>query len=50
MDTPANRRAMPDADPSAWVELEAMADVVLFLSSPAARAIHGAAVPVFGLE
>jgi NAD(P)-dependent dehydrogenase (short-subunit alcohol dehydrogenase family) len=50
LDTPANRGAMPDADPSRWVELDALADVVLFLSSPAARAIHGAAVPVFGLE
>jgi NAD(P)-dependent dehydrogenase (short-subunit alcohol dehydrogenase family) len=50
MDTPANRHAMPDADPSRWVELDAVADAILFLSSPAARGIHGAAVPVFGLE
>jgi NAD(P)-dependent dehydrogenase (short-subunit alcohol dehydrogenase family) len=50
MDTPANRRAMPDADPAGWIELDAMADAILFLSSPAARAIHGAALPVFGLE
>jgi len=50
LDTPANRQSMPGADPSSWVELDALADVVLFLSSPAARAIHGAAVPVFGLE
>jgi len=50
MDTPANRRAMPDTDPSQWVELDAMVAVMLFLSSSAARAIHGAALPVYGFE
>ena len=49
LDTPANRAAMPEADPSTWVELDALVDTLLFLSSPAARAIHGAAIPVFGL-
>jgi NAD(P)-dependent dehydrogenase (short-subunit alcohol dehydrogenase family) len=48
IDTPANRAAMPDADVSTWVELDALVDVLLFLSSPAARAVHGAALPVFG--
>lgn len=49
LDTPANRAAMPGADPGSWVELDALVDTLLFLSSPAARAIHGAAIPVFGL-
>ncbi len=49
LDTPANRAAMPDADATTWVEPAALVDVMLFLSSPAARAVHGAAVPVFGL-
>lgn len=48
LDTPANRAAMPDADASGWVPLEALVDVLLFLTSPAARAVHGAALPVFG--
>lgn len=48
IDTPANRRAMPDADPALWVEPEALADVLLFLASPYARAVTGASVPVFG--
>lgn len=48
IDTPANRAAMPDADPSAWVELDALVDVLGFLASPAARAVNGAALPVFG--
>lgn len=48
IDTPPNRQAMPDADYSQWVAPEALADVILFLASDAARAIHGAALPVFG--
>lgn len=48
MDTPQNRAAMPDADRSAWVSLEAVADVLCYLVSPAARAIHGQAVRVGG--
>lgn len=48
IDTPPNRQAMPDADYSQWVAPEALAEVILFLASDAARAIHGAAVPVFG--
>lgn len=49
IDTAANRRAMPDADPRSWVEPEALADVMLFLASPLARAVTGVALPVFGL-
>jgi len=48
IDTPQNRQAMPKADYSRWVAPEAIADVLLFLASEAARAIHGAAVPVYG--
>jgi NAD(P)-dependent dehydrogenase (short-subunit alcohol dehydrogenase family) len=48
IDTPQNRQAMPNSDFSKWVAPEAIADVILFLISDAARAIHGAAIPVFG--
>ena len=48
LDTPANRAAMPDADPSRWVTPEALADVIGFLASDAARAVHGALIPVMG--
>jgi NAD(P)-dependent dehydrogenase (short-subunit alcohol dehydrogenase family) len=48
LDTPQNREAMPDADPQLWVAPQALADVIVFLASDAARAVHGAAIPVVG--
>lgn len=48
IDTPDNRAAMPDADPARWVAPQALADVIAFLCSDMARAIHGAAIPVTG--
>jgi NAD(P)-dependent dehydrogenase (short-subunit alcohol dehydrogenase family) len=48
VDTPQNRAAMPDADHGLWVPTSALADVVLFLASDAARCVTGAAVPVYG--
>lgn len=49
LDTPANRQAMPGADPARWVAPDDLARIIVFLASPAARAIHGAAIPVTGL-
>lgn len=50
IDTPTNRKDMPNADFSQWVTPEAMAKVVLFLASSAADPIHGASIPVEGLS
>ena len=49
IDTPRNRADMPDADFSTWVAPEDLANVVCFLGSDNARAIHGALLPVSGL-
>jgi NAD(P)-dependent dehydrogenase (short-subunit alcohol dehydrogenase family) len=49
LDTPENRAAMPDADPAQFVALADLAQAIVFLASPAARAIHGASLPVIGL-
>jgi NAD(P)-dependent dehydrogenase (short-subunit alcohol dehydrogenase family) len=48
MDTPANRAAMPDVDPSSWVSLPSAAGVIAFLLSDEARDVTGAALPVYG--
>ncbi len=46
LDTPTNRADMPDADTAQWVQPAALAEVILFLASPAARSITGALIPV----
>jgi NAD(P)-dependent dehydrogenase (short-subunit alcohol dehydrogenase family) len=48
IDTPANRADMPKADFARWVAPQALADVIVFLSSHAARAITGASILVSG--
>ena len=48
IDTPANRRAMPDADPTQWVSAESLARVIAFLLFEDSRDVSGAAIPVYG--
>ena len=48
MDTPANRKAMPKADFSAWPKVEEVAATILFLASPENKVTRGAIVPVYG--
>ncbi len=48
IDTPANRRGMPDADPAKWVAPDALAQIIAFLLSDAAAPISGVSLPVAG--
>jgi NAD(P)-dependent dehydrogenase (short-subunit alcohol dehydrogenase family) len=50
IDTPRNRNDMPDADHEAWVAPEDLANVIGFLASDGARAIHGASIAIDGLS
>jgi len=46
IDTPANRRSMPNSDPTRWLTLDQVADVLLYLLSGRASAVTGAAIAV----
>lgn len=50
IDSPANRAAMPDADPASWVDPYRLAQVMVFLTTDAAKDVHGALIPVRGLS
>ena len=49
IDTSSNRAAMPDADFDAWVSPADLGEVICFLGSDSAIAVHGALLPVKGL-
>jgi len=48
MDTPANRKSMPDADYSTWLNPQDVADLVLWLADESAAHVNGAAIPITG--
>ena len=48
IDTAANRKAMPKADFSTWVEPGAIANLVAWLASDEAADVNGAVIPVYG--
>jgi NAD(P)-dependent dehydrogenase (short-subunit alcohol dehydrogenase family) len=48
MDTPANRKAMPGADFSKWVQPADVADAILWLANERAGHITGTATPIDG--
>jgi NAD(P)-dependent dehydrogenase (short-subunit alcohol dehydrogenase family) len=50
IDTPANRKAMPDADFSKWVRPDAIADLILWLVGDAGKDVNGAAIPIYGAD
>lgn len=48
MDTPINRKAMPNADFDKWPKLSEVAATIAFLASPQNEVTRGALVPVYG--
>jgi NAD(P)-dependent dehydrogenase (short-subunit alcohol dehydrogenase family) len=48
IDTPTNRADMPDADFSAWVTPDEVAQAILWLASEASSGVTGALLPVSG--
>ena len=48
MDTPANRKSMPNADYAIWPKVEEVAATILFLASPENTVTRSAIVPVYG--
>lgn len=47
IDTPQNRKAMPDADASTWVKPEAIADVISFYCSDDAAALREPVIKIY---
>jgi NAD(P)-dependent dehydrogenase (short-subunit alcohol dehydrogenase family) len=50
MDTPANRKAIPNADVSKWVQPASVAELVVWLAGEAGRDVNGAMIPVYGKD
>jgi NAD(P)-dependent dehydrogenase (short-subunit alcohol dehydrogenase family) len=50
MDTPANRKAMPNTDFSKWVRPATVAGLITWLAGDAGRDVNGAVIPVYGSD
>ena len=48
IDTPVNRKDMPDADHASWPKADEVAATILFLASPENKVTSGVVVPVYG--
>jgi NAD(P)-dependent dehydrogenase (short-subunit alcohol dehydrogenase family) len=48
MDTPANRKDMPGADLSKWVQPASVASLIVWLAGDAGKDVTGAVIPVYG--
>jgi len=47
IDTPQNRKGMPDADPSKWVKAEAIADIIYFYCTKEASVLREPLIKVY---
>ena len=50
MDTPANRKSIPNADFSKWVRPSTVANLITWLAGDAGKDINGAVIPVYGSD
>jgi NAD(P)-dependent dehydrogenase (short-subunit alcohol dehydrogenase family) len=50
IDTPANRKAMPNADVSKWVQPATIAGMITWLAGDAGKDVNGAVIPVYGSD
>ena len=50
IDTPANRKAIPKADLSKWVQPASIASLVVWLATDAGKDVDGAVIPVYGKD
>jgi NAD(P)-dependent dehydrogenase (short-subunit alcohol dehydrogenase family) len=48
MDTPANRKSMPNADFSKWVRPATIATLMTWLAGEGGKDVNGAVIPVYG--
>ncbi|HWW15560.1 MAG TPA: SDR family NAD(P)-dependent oxidoreductase [Candidatus Dormibacteraeota bacterium] len=48
IDTPANRKDIPGADLSTWVQPASIASLIVWLAGDAGKDVTGAAIPVYG--
>jgi len=50
MDTPANRKSIPNSDFSKWVPPSTVASLITWLAGDAGKDINGAVIPVYGSD
>ena len=50
IDTPANRKAMPKADFSKWVQPTSIASMIVWLAGDAGKDANGAVIPIYGRD
>lgn len=50
MDTPANHKAIPNADVSKWVQPATVAELVVWLAGDSGKDVNGSVIPVYGKD
>lgn len=48
IDTPGNRKAMPNADTRTWVQPASIASLIVWLAGDDGKDVNGAVIPVYG--